>query len=77
MDGRIRFGPLVEALAFHVLEGGLHVPPGFGGAFGAVFHANALMNGRLLGSLRAMDHEELAREFDDGCVVHADLPVFG
>jgi hypothetical protein len=71
------FGPmLVQAVALHVLKGGLDVAPGLGGAIGATFRANALMNRSFFRGFRTMDHEELASEFDDGCVMHADLPFF-
>ena len=76
LNPAIQPGHSVEAIGLYVLERGLDAPPGLGSALGAVFHANALMDGGLLGSLRAMDHQELAREFDDGCVMHADLPGF-
>jgi len=76
LDGRVRSGDSVQAFARQILKCRLHAPPGFGGALGAAFHANALVNGSLFGSLRTVDYEELAREFDDGCVLmHADLPV--
>jgi hypothetical protein len=65
----------MEAIASQVVKRRLDVPPGLGGALGTVFHANALMDGRFLCGVRAMNREELAREFDDGCVLHADLPV--
>jgi hypothetical protein len=66
----------MEAIALDILERRLNAAPSLGGALGPAFHANPLMDGRFFRSLRAMDHEKLAREFDDGCVLHADLPVF-
>jgi hypothetical protein len=65
----------MEAIALQILERGLDAAPSLGSSVGAVFDANALMDGGLFGSLRAMDHQELAREFDYVCVLHADLPV--
>ena len=58
----------------HVLEGGLDIAPGLGGALGAIFHANALMHFCFFARLHAMNDEKLAGKFDDGCVLHADLP---
>jgi hypothetical protein len=65
----------MQAIAFQILQRRLDATPGLGGALGPILHANALMDGRFLRSFRSMDYEKLAREFDDGCVLHADLPV--